>query len=47
MNQIDRPRFFEGQYLGAADLAACVDYTRIRSARHELGAHVWGIAAGL
>lgn len=47
MNQIDRPRFFEGQYLGAADLAACVDYTRVRTARHELGGHLWGIATGL
>jgi Chaperone of endosialidase len=47
MDQIDRPRFFEGQYLGAQDLAACVDYTRVRVARHELGAHVWGIATGL
>ena len=47
MNQNDRPKFFEGQYLGAADLAAGVDYTRLHSARHELGAHTWGIAAGL
>lgn len=47
MDQIDRPRFFEGQYLGADDLAACVDYTRVRIGRHELGAHVWGIATGL
>jgi hypothetical protein len=47
MNQNDRPQFFEGQYLGAADLAAGVDYTRRRTARHELGAHTWGIAAGL
>jgi hypothetical protein len=47
MDQTDRPRFFEGQYLGAADLEACVGYTRIRSARHELGEHLWGIVSGL
>jgi hypothetical protein len=42
-----RPRFFEGQYLGAEDLMAAVDYARIRDARHSLAAHTWGIATGL
>lgn len=42
-----RPRFFEGQYLGAEDLSAAVDYSRIQMACHALGAHTWGIAIGL
>lgn len=46
-NQAQRPRFYEGQYLGASDLTAAVDYGRIQAARHSLGAHTWGIAVGL
>lgn len=46
-NQASRPRFYEGQYLGADDLTTVVDYGRITDARHLLGAHTWGIAAGL
>jgi hypothetical protein len=46
-NQSQRPRFFENQYLGAADLTEIVDYERIQQARHILGAHTWGIAIGL
>jgi len=46
-NQNQRPQFFEGQYLGAEDLSAAVDYSRIQAARHDLGAHTWGIAMGL
>jgi hypothetical protein len=45
--QTERPRFYEQQYLGADDLSATVDYARIARARHDLGAHVWGIASGL
>jgi hypothetical protein len=45
--QDQRPRFYEGQYLGAQDLAAIVDYLRGADARHALGAHTWGIAIGL
>ncbi|MDT3671289.1 MAG: hypothetical protein ROZ37_13275 [Aromatoleum sp.] len=45
--QDQRPRFFEGQYLGADDLTAIVDAQRIGDARHALGAHTWGIAVGL
>jgi hypothetical protein len=45
--QDQRPRFYEGQYLAADDLAAIVDYLRTADARHALGAHSWGIAAGL
>ena len=47
LGQTQRPRFFEGQYLGAADLNAAVDHARVQRARHWLGAHTWGIAAGL
>jgi hypothetical protein len=46
-NQDQRPRFFQGQYLGAEDLTAAVEYSRIQQARHLLGAHTWGIATGL
>ena len=46
-NQSQRPKFYEEQYLGAADLTAAVDYGRIQQARHALGAHTWGIAFGL
>ncbi|ACZ30965.1 hypothetical protein Xcel_1946 [Xylanimonas cellulosilytica DSM 15894] len=43
----ERPRFYEGQYLGAADLTAAVEYSRTQLARAVLGAHRWGIALGL
>lgn len=43
----ERPRFYEQQYLGASDLTSVVEYSRAARARHDLGAHVWGIAAGL
>ncbi|MDD5320320.1 MAG: tail fiber domain-containing protein [Methylococcales bacterium] len=46
-SQNQRPRFFQDQYLGAEDLSAAVDYSRIQMARHVLGAHSWGIATGL
>jgi hypothetical protein len=46
-NQIRRPAFYEGQFLGAADLTTAVDYARVEDARHLLGAHTWGIAGGL
>ncbi|APX11974.1 hypothetical protein BWR18_10020 [Tateyamaria omphalii] len=42
-----QPSFFEGQYLGAADLGAIVDYFRTAEARHALSSHSWGVAAGL
>jgi hypothetical protein len=45
--QDQRPRFYEGQYLGAADLSAALEYARLQQARHALGAHTWGIALGL
>ena len=42
-----RPRFYEGQFLAADDLAAIVAYLRSSAARHALGEHTWGIAMGL
>ena len=45
--QDDRPQFFQDQYLGPEDLTAAVEYSRIHQARHSLGAHTWGIAAGM
>jgi hypothetical protein len=45
--QDQRPRYYEGQFLTAADLDAAVAYQRVAQARHTLGAHTWGIAAGL
>ena len=42
-----RPRFYEGQFLGASDLTAVVDYARSGLGRARIGAHTWGIALGL
>jgi hypothetical protein len=46
-NRIERPIFYEGQVLGAADLTAGVEYGRGQQARHERFLHSWGIAGGL
>ena len=46
-NRIERPIFFEGQILGAADLSATAEYRRGQSARHNRYMHLWGIANGL
>lgn len=43
----ERPAFFEGQILAAADLTSAVDYGRAQAARHERYLHDWGIAEGL
>jgi hypothetical protein len=43
----ERPAFFEGQILAAADLTSAVDYGRGQAARHERYLHDWGIAEGL
>jgi hypothetical protein len=45
--QNQRPHFFEGQYIGAADLEAVVEHADVSQARHEIGAHTAGIAVGL
>jgi hypothetical protein len=42
-----RPTFFEGQVLAAADLTAIVDHARTHAARHDRYLHDWGIAEGL
>jgi len=47
MSDIERPQYYEGEYLGADDLAALVRYARDGLARHALGEHLWGIAVGL
>ena len=39
MDQNERPQYYEGQYLGAEDLAAIVRFARNGQARHALGAH--------
>lgn len=44
---IQRPRFYEGQVLGATDLTAGQDYHRDQMARHQRYAHSWGIVSGL
>src|SRR5260221_396689 len=46
-NQSQRPQFYENEYLGAGDLTAIVEYSRVQQERHALGAHTWGIAMGL
>ncbi len=43
----ERPVFFEGQILAAADLTSAVDYGRAQVARHERYLHSWGIGEGL
>src|SRR5579862_9597515 len=47
IDQTQRPRFYEGQYLSADDLAGIVQYVTVRRARHDIGGHTWGIALGL
>jgi hypothetical protein len=47
IEQLQRPRFYEGQYLGSQDLTDALEYARLQAARHALGAHTWGIAEGL
>jgi Chaperone of endosialidase len=47
IDQEVRPRYSEGQYLGADDLTAGVVWALGRDERHLLGAHTWGIATGV
>jgi hypothetical protein len=42
-----RPRYYEGQYIGAADLMAAVDYSRELSREAALSGQTWGICLGL
>lgn len=43
----ERPHFFEGQYLGADDLAVLLDYLREQAARLRLAGRSWGVVSGL
>jgi hypothetical protein len=47
MVDVQRPVFFEGQILSAADLTGTVESDRARVARHERTLHEWGISDGL
>lgn len=47
IDQTIKPIFFEGQYLGSEDLTDVVRHAQRHRERHALGAHTWGIAAGL
>jgi hypothetical protein len=47
MTQPQRPAFYEGQVIAAADLTAIVDHASVRAARHDRYLHEWGIAEGL
>jgi hypothetical protein len=44
---VKRAAFYEGQFVGAADLNLTVSYDRDAFARHERLQHTWGIVAGL
>jgi hypothetical protein len=46
-DQTQRPRFYEGQYLGADELSGLLDHVLFEQARDRIGAHTWGIALGL
>ena len=43
----ERPTFISGQYIGADDLNAAVDYARDETRRLALSGRTWGIATGL
>ena len=47
MDPYARPQFYDGQYIGADDLAAIGDYAAARLREHLLAGHTWGIGAGL
>ncbi|WP_454698346.1 hypothetical protein [Arthrobacter humicola] len=47
MTAIERPRYTQGQTLGAADFRAEQAYHRNGRRRHLLGPHTWGITLGL
>ena len=42
-----RPRYYEGQYIGSADLMAAVDYSRELAREAALAGQTWGICIGL
>jgi hypothetical protein len=47
LDQTQRPRFYDSQYLSADDLEGVLDHTLIEQARDRIGGHTWGIALGL
>jgi len=47
IDQTQRPRFYEGQYLGADDLSGVLDHALVEQARDRIAGHTWGIALGL
>jgi hypothetical protein len=44
---VERPLFFDGQRLMAADLTAGTDYARAMRQLHNRALHGWGVAVGL
>jgi hypothetical protein len=46
MSTIQRPTFYDGQILAAADLGDSIGYARDQMARHERYLHSWGIGFG-
>ena len=47
IDQTQRPRFYEGQYLAADDISGVLDHAMVQQARDRIGGHTWGIALGL
>lgn len=47
VQRLERPRFFEGQFIGAADLEIIITYARELARELALGGQSWGIAIGL
>ena len=45
--RIERPAYFDGQRLGADDLTAAADYTRVLRQLHNRALHGWGLVTGL
>jgi hypothetical protein len=46
IDQTQRPRFYEGQYLGAEDISAILDHSLVEQSRDRIAGHTWGIALG-
>ena len=45
-NETTKVRYFERQFLGAADMQADQQYHRDAPRRHDLGPHTWGLIVG-
>lgn len=46
IDQTQRPRFYEGQYLGPEDISAILDHSLVEQSRDRIAGHTWGIALG-